>query len=58
MVTFRIYSHLLLSERHLLFKVDGVCESHPVVSNFATPRTVARQAPLSMEFSRPEYWSR
>ena len=23
-----------------------------------TPRTVAHQAPLSMEFSRPEYWSR
>ena len=22
------------------------------------PWTVARQAPLSMEFSRPEYWSR
>ena len=24
---------------------------------FVTPRTVARQAPLSMEFSRQEYWS-
>ena len=24
----------------------------------ATPWTVARQAPLSMEFSRQEYWSR
>ena len=24
---------------------------------FATPRTVAYQAPLSMGFSRPEYWS-
>ena len=24
---------------------------------FATPRTVARQAPLSMGFSRQEYWS-
>ena len=23
---------------------------------FVTPRTVARQAPLSMEFSRQEYW--
>ena len=22
-----------------------------------TPRTVARQAPLSMEFARQEYWS-
>ena len=29
-----------------------------VVSNsFATPWTVARQAPLSMEFPRQEYWS-
>ena len=25
---------------------------------FATPWTVALQAPLSMEFSRQEYWSR
>ena len=24
---------------------------------FATPRTVACQAPLSMEFSRQEYWN-
>ena len=24
---------------------------------FATPSTVALQAPLSMEFSRQEYWS-
>ena len=28
-----------------------------VVSNPVTPWTVARQAPLSMEFSRQEYWS-
>ena len=28
-----------------------------VVSNSATPRTVARQAPLSMGFLRREYWS-
>ena len=27
------------------------------VSNSATPGTVARQAPLSMGFSRQEYWS-
>ena len=24
---------------------------------FATPETVAHQAPLSMEFSRQEYWN-
>ena len=27
------------------------------VQLFTTPRTVAHQAPLSMEFSRQEYWS-
>ncbi|CAI9152054.1 unnamed protein product [Rangifer tarandus platyrhynchus] len=26
-------------------------------SSFATPWTIAHQAPLSMEFSRQEYWS-
>ena len=32
--------------------------SHSVVSDFLWPAwTVARQAPLSMEFSRQEYWS-
>ena len=31
--------------------------SHSVVSDPATPWTVARQAPLSMGFSRQEYWS-
>ena len=30
---------------------------HSVVSNSVTPWTVARQAPLSVGFSRPEYWS-
>ena len=31
---------------------------HTVVPDaFETPWTVARQAPLSMEFSRQEYWS-
>ena len=31
------------------------CCSH--VQFFATPWTVARQAPLSMEFSRQKYWN-
>ena len=31
--------------------------SHLVVSNSATPWTVGHQAPLSMGFSRQEYWS-
>ena len=34
-----------------------VCVNHPVVSDPVTLWTVARQAPLSMGFSRQEYWS-
>ena len=35
-----------------------VCEVASVLSRFfATPRTVAHQAPLFMGFSRQEYWS-
>ena len=33
-----------------------VCVSPSVMSDFATPWTVACQAPLSVEFSRHEYW--
>ena len=33
------------------------CSVASAVSNSATLRTVARQAPLSMRFSRQEYWS-
>ena len=32
--------------------------SHSVMSDSATPWTVAHQAPLSMGFPRQEYWSR
>ena len=35
----------------------GVCQSLSHVQLFATSRTVAHQAPLSMEFSSQEYWS-
>ena len=34
-----------------------MCQSLSRVRLFATPRTVARQAPLSMGFSRQDYWS-
>ena len=34
-----------------------LCVSHSVVSNSATAWTVARQATLSMGFSRQEHWS-
>ena len=33
------------------------CQSLSCVRLFVTPRTVACQAPLSVEFSRQEYWS-
>ena len=35
--------------------VSRVSDSRSVVSDSVTPWTVARQAPLSMEFSRQEY---
>ena len=38
--------------------VDMYVLSHSVVSDSATSWTVACQAPLSMVFSRQEYWSR
>ena len=34
-----------------------VCYVISCVQHFATPRTVARHTPLSMGFSRQEYWS-
>ena len=42
--------------RPVLFLSSGV-PAHSVVSDSATPRTVAHQAPVSMGFSRQEYWS-
>ena len=40
-----------------LLAIENEIESHSVMSNSVTPGTVACQAPLYMEFSRPEYWS-
>ena len=46
-----IYSHVICERRH-------ESESQSVVSDsFATPLSVARQPPLSMEFFRQEYWN-
>ena len=42
---------------NIMSQLKSVCESLSHVQLFATPWTGARQAPLSMEFSRPEYWS-
>ena len=36
---------------------DSLLLSCPVVSDSAAPWTVALQVPLSVEFSRQEYWS-
>ena len=44
------------SSLHLCLEVKESV-SHPVVSDSATPRTVARQAPVSVGFFRQEYWS-
>ena len=37
-------------------KKNSVCVCSARPNSFVTPWTVARQAPLSMEFSRQEYW--
>ena len=37
--------------------LQSCCVSCSVVSDSATPWTVACQAPLSKEFARQEYWS-
>ena len=37
--------------------VESVSVSRSVMPDFATPWTVAHEAPQSMEFSRQEYWS-
>ena len=38
-----------------VFESENISGS--VMCDSATPWTIARQAPLSMEFSRQEYWS-
>ena len=43
-----------IPEDHLKMTVQVSCT---FVSNSAIPGTVARQAPLSLELSRQEYWS-
>ena len=37
--------------------MNNVVFTHSVVSDFGTPWTVTHEAPLSMEFSRQEYWN-
>ena len=52
----------LLNSRQWLNKIQSGCYLYSavlclVMSDSATPRTVARKAPLSMGFSKQEYWS-
>ena len=57
------YIYFILESCHLnrndirISKVKVKSESVSYVLLFATPWTVAHQAPLSMEFSRQEYWN-
>ena len=44
-----------MSARHMVNESESV--SYSVVFDSVTPWTAARQAPLSMGFSRQEYWS-
>ena len=59
-ITARIHTRVILPSTFMLTNTsrgctDTVCaQSGPI---FPTPWTVAHQAPLSMEFSRQEYWS-
>ena len=41
----------------MFFQIAACVRSCLIISDSATPWTVARQAPLSMGFSRQEYWS-
>ena len=52
-------SHLGSLRTRLKVSASHVMSNHSVVSKtFATSKSVAHQAPLSMEFFRQEYWSR
>ena len=55
---FNILKKLIVYLREeTMSRVHAVCQVASVVSDSVTPWTVALQAPLSMGFSRQEYWS-
>ena len=51
----RGYAFVSFTVQYAMHACMPCCFSHGRLS--ATPGTVARQAPASMEFSRQEYWS-
>ena len=58
-----MYHNLILKYMHIyqhkclyVYKYPLVLNCFHCVQLFATPQTVARQAPLSMELTRQEYW--
>jgi len=52
-----VFLESLLSESFPSLGVTPPYLCHSVMSNSATPWSIAHQAPLSMGFSRQEYWS-
>ena len=53
-----IYLLIYLSKIHLTFcAFQSKLQIYSVMSDFVSLWTIARQSPLSMEFSRQEYWS-
>ena len=55
---FNILKKLIVYLREeTMSRVHAVCQVASVVSDSVIPWTVALQAPLSMGFSRQEYWS-
>ena len=55
--TWNSYKATIKSCKVYLLCVNEYAYSHNHIRLFATPRTAAHQAPLSMGFSRREYWS-
>ena len=50
---------VIMSNSFISFVIDiGSAQLLSCVPLFVTPLTIAHNAPLSMEFSRQEYWSR
>ena len=53
----KIFRYNICQQQDEKSKSDMLSVSHSVVSDSATPWTVACQAPLSVGFSRQEHWS-